>query len=195
MPYELHASMYSDFPMYSLKLAAVYTESPRIEGFKFKEIGQTETVLDVDLAGYGLYAVPVYYRFRPLPSGSWGPIYVEIANPRGAKTRLESRLPLLTSSTEYEVQVSTYMNFLAIDTLNLTFTTLPPLPCFVDHGRCPGQFGESNRHDRCAKWNSPDRVPPVPGAWGRDLDRPAEHCHLNNNGYPSPDRPAHQHDL
>ena len=124
--YEVVASTYSDFPLLSLTLALVSTEDARIEGFKLKEVGQAEAVLDVNLAGHGLYVVPVYYRFRPIPSGVWGPTYVEHATTRGAISRVEGRLPLLTSDAEYEVQVSSNVNFVAADTLSLTFTTLPP---------------------------------------------------------------------
>ena len=127
VPYEVLASMYSDFPLDSVKRCLLsFAEDARIEGFKLKEVGQAEAVLDVNLAGHGLYVVPVYYRFRPIPSGVWGPTYVEHATTRGAISRVEGRLPLLTSGTEYEVQVSSNVNFVATDTLSLTFTTLPP---------------------------------------------------------------------
>ncbi len=124
--YEVAASLYSNFPANATTTTTLTTASARMEGFRFKGTGQAETVLDADLAGHSLHAVPVYYRYRTVPSGVWSPVYVEIANTKGTKTRFESRLSVLTSGTGYELQVSTDLTFPEADTLALGFITLPP---------------------------------------------------------------------
>ena len=124
--YEVAVSLYSNFPANATTTTTLTTASARMEGFRFKGAGQAEIVLDADLAGHGLHAVPVYYRYRTVPSGVWSPVYVEIANTKGTKTRFESRLSGLSSGTAYELQVSTDLTFPEADRLALGFTTLPP---------------------------------------------------------------------
>ena len=124
--YDVEVSTYGNFPAYATTATTLTTEPARIEGLSLKSVGKTEAEVNVDFAGHNLYVVLTYYRYRALPSGSWSPTYVEVGTTRGTRTRLEHRLPLFMSGTEYELQASTDSSFPSPGLWTLTFTTAPP---------------------------------------------------------------------
>ncbi len=124
--YDVEVSTYGNFPAYATTATTLTTEPARIEGLSLKSVGKTEAEVNVDFAGHNLYVVLTYYRYRALHSGSWSPTYVEVGTTRGTRTRLEHRLPLFMSGTEYELQASTDPTFPSPGSWTLTFTTAPP---------------------------------------------------------------------
>ena len=124
--YDVEVSTYGNFPAYATTATTLTTEPARIEGLSLKSVGKTEAEVNVDFAGHNLYVVLTYYRYRALPSGSWSPTYVEVGTTRGTRTRLEHRLPLFMSGTQYELQASTDSSFPSPGLWTLTFTTAPP---------------------------------------------------------------------
>ena len=124
--YDVEVSTYGNFPAYATTATTLTTEPARIEGLSLKSVGKTEAEVNVDFAGHNLYVVLTYYRYRALPSGSWSPTYVEVGTTRGTRTRLEHRLPLFMSGTQYELQASTDSSFPSPGSWSLTFTTAPP---------------------------------------------------------------------
>ena len=125
--YEVEVSLYSNFPQNATTMTTLTTESARIVEFSLKSVGQTEAEVNLDFSGHNLYVVLTHYRYRTLPSGSWSQTYVEVGATRGTRTRLEHRLPLFASGTEYELQASTDPTFPSLDSWTLTFTTSPPV--------------------------------------------------------------------
>ena len=124
--YEVEVSTYSNFPEYATFATTFATPPSRIIGVSVKETGHSDIVSTTELVGHSLHGIPIYFRYRTLPSGPWGPIFVEVATPIGTNTRLDYRLIQLTSATEYELQVSNDLTFPFLDTMTLTFTTQPP---------------------------------------------------------------------
>ena len=124
--YDVEVSTYGNFPAYATTATTLTTEPARIEGLSLKSVGKTEAEVNVDFAGHNLYVVLTYYRYRALRSGSWSPTYVEVGTTRGTRTRLEHRLPLFMSGTEYDLQASTDPTFPSPGSWTLTFTTAAP---------------------------------------------------------------------
>ena len=125
--YEVQVSTYRDFLVGATSAATFKTLPPSIDNLRMSEINQTDVVPVVDIVAYNERLFPVFFRYKTLPSGAWGPIRQSTATPIRATTPMSNpRLTDLTSDTEYELQASSHWSFPADKTLSTTFTTLPP---------------------------------------------------------------------
>ena len=125
--YEVQVSTYRDFLVGATSAATFKTLPPSIDNLRMSEINQTDVVPVVDIVAYNERLFPVFFRYKTLPSGAWGPIRQSTATPIRATTPMSNpRLTDLTSDTEYELEASSHWSFPADKTLSATFTTLPP---------------------------------------------------------------------
>ena len=125
--YEVQVSTYRDFLVGVTSAATFTTLPPSIDNLRMSEINQTDVVPVVDIVAYNERLFPVFFRYKTLPSGAWGPIRQSTATPIRATTPMSNpRLTDLTSDTEYELEASSHWSFPADKTLSATFTTLPP---------------------------------------------------------------------
>ena len=125
--YEVQVSTYRDFLVGATGAATFKTLPPSIDNLRMSEVNQTDVVPVVDIVAYNERLFPVFFRYKTVPSGAWGPIRQSTATPVRATTPMSNpRLTDLTSDTEYELEASSHWSFPADKTLSKTFTTLPP---------------------------------------------------------------------
>ena len=188
--YEVEVSLYNNFPENASTATDLTTESARIVKFGLKSVGQTEAEVNVEISGHNLYVVLTHYRYRTFPSGSWSQTYVEVGTTRFTRTRLEHRLPLFASGTEYELQASTDPTFPSLDSWTLTFTTSPPVLFSLTVDNVKATEAEVTVNLDAPNSNAQTVYLQYRRRGVSEWDRPAEHRDSHSNGRPNADRPA-----